>query len=601
MPIIRLHNDQGNRNVFYEFNSDDQPLGEGGMGRVFKGRRIDRNNGLVRDVAIKMMFDDLPDHVIERARREASIRIVNDNLVEMIDFVEVNERNAYGQVVATHYHVVSEYLDGVNLDEFLKGKTANHDGRPNPTAEQLYEEYQNDRPKFVGFVFKHILLGITALHYAGYIHRDIDPSNIMVTSDGKIKLIDFGIAREVASMGQQDHHLTNTGQFIGKPYYAAPELVLGDIAHQDFRTDIYALGIMLFQLTTGHLPFDGPMLEVNEKQLNEKLPLKEVNDKTVRKIIAKATEKKQEKRYLTAAEMLVDIDRWLMEKPVSSKDKKQPKPKRPIEEKQPKPKKEKQSKLGVGNKSKLFLGIAAGVALLVGVGVLLKQNMSDKPGQEKVHKEQIAATPPKSVFEAPPVKEVKTTNKAISLMMDRNTASEGLSMLNDLVKEGNYDATFLKSRIYFDPSGNSKDKLFYDEDWAKMRQNCGITTDNTEAHLLLLKAFNINDNDYVSLYQLGCDFMSGQRGCERNTKYAAWCFNKASSLLETSNSIEVEQYRQEIKSKLERLKSVKAERPNSIAVEMPVEGQDQKLNLELDLDKVSSSNKQDDNWKISNF
>lgn len=369
MPVIRLQNENGDRSVYYEFDPNTLPLGEGGMGRVFRGLQIDRRSHLTRDVVIKMMFDDLPDHVIERARREASIRIVNENILEMIDFVEVHERDAYGKVIATHYHVVSEFLDGVNLDELLLGKTANRNGVINQTAAWYYSEYQNNRAGFVGKVFRNILSGIMALHDAGYIHRDIDPSYIMITSDGKIKLIDFGIAREVNAVGLE-RHLTNTGQFIGKPYYAAPELVLGDLAHQDYRTDIYALGIMLFQLTTGHLPFDGAMHEVCDKQLHDKLPLSEVKDKGIRKIIAKATEKKQEKRYQTAAEMRVAIDRWMMGNPSLAVTAKKPiaekKPNTPIEI-QPKRERVKQETRINGRqkpkKGGWKIGIAASIAL----------------------------------------------------------------------------------------------------------------------------------------------------------------------------------------------------------------------------------------------
>ena len=144
MPVIRLQNENGDRSVYYEFDPNTLPLGEGGMGRVFRGLQIDRRSRLTRDVAIKMMFDDLPVHVIERARREASIRIINENILEMIDFVEVHERDAYGKVIATHYHVVSEFLDGVNLDELLLGKSANRNGVTNQTAAWYYEEYLNN-------------------------------------------------------------------------------------------------------------------------------------------------------------------------------------------------------------------------------------------------------------------------------------------------------------------------------------------------------------------------------------------------------------------------------------------------------------------------
>lgn len=308
MAIIRLQN-EFEKNIYYEYDSSSKPLGEGGMGRVFRGERIETNRqGVVlneRDVAIKCMFDGLPEHVIIRARREASIRIKSLNLVEMIDFVEVHK----GQSV--YYHVVSELLDGVNLDELLEGKVVNHDGTPNPVARKLYNQYQQNRKAFVGTVFRGLLSGISMLHDQGYIHRDIDPSNIMITSNGDVKLIDFGIAKKIDTLATTDKQLTTDGQFAGKVCYAAPELVLGDLKHQSYTTDIYALGITLFQLVTGHLPFEGTLNEVRKKQLNDKLPLKEISDQTLRTIIEKATEKDQRKRYQSAAEFRVAIDEWM--------------------------------------------------------------------------------------------------------------------------------------------------------------------------------------------------------------------------------------------------------------------------------------------------
>jgi hypothetical protein len=145
--------------------------------------------------------------------------------------------------------------------------------------------------------------------------------------------------------------------------------------------------------------------------------------------------------------------------------------------------------------------------------------------------------------------------------MNKTTAQEGLTMLDDLIKQGDYRATFLKSRLYFDPSGNSNDQKFYDADWNTMRQNCGLSTDNTEAHRLLMEAYGIKDNDYVALYQLGCDFMSGKRGCERNAGCARWCFDEAYQVLGVNNSELAEQYRKEIKNKLGRLNGVKPVKP----------------------------------------
>lgn len=308
MAIIRLQN-EFEKNIYYEYDSSSKPLGEGGMGRVFRGKRVETNSqGIVlreREVAIKCMYDGLPEHVILRARREASIRIKSLNLIEMIDFVEIHK----GQNV--YFHVVSELLDGINLDELLEGQVDNHDGSPNPFAKKLYNQYQQNRKAFVGTVFRGLLSGISVLHDQGYIHRDIDPSNIMITSNGDVKLIDFGIAKKINDLATTDKQLTSDGQFAGKVCYAAPELVLGDLKHENYTTDIYALGVTLFQLVTGHLPFEGSFAEVYKKQLNDKLPLKEVNDKALRTIIDKATDKNQTKRYQSASEFRVAIDEWM--------------------------------------------------------------------------------------------------------------------------------------------------------------------------------------------------------------------------------------------------------------------------------------------------
>ena len=160
-----------------------------------------------------------------------------------------------------------------------------------------------------------------------------------------------------------------------------------------------------------------------------------------------------------------------------------------------------------------------------------------------------------------PVKVVKTVVEAERLMMNRATAFEGLEMLNGLITEGNYEATFLKSRLLFDPSGNANDKKFYDSNWASMRTNSGLTANNIQAHELLMQAYRIDDADYVMLYQLGCDFMSGKRGCDRNASYARWCFDKAYEVLGVDNGEVAQQYRTEIKSKQVRLKNVKAVKP----------------------------------------
>jgi serine/threonine-protein kinase len=304
MSLIFIQGEEEkNRNIHYEVDPKLPSLGEGGMGQVLRGVMVNEKNGVRQDVAIKFLFEDLPVHAIERAKREASIQIHNENLVEMFGFIEVVDGNG-----TKRYHVVSELLQGVMLFDLLNGKTTDKYGNEIEFAQELFQQYQNDKFSFAVFIVKNILSGLMALHDKGYIHRDLDPSNIMITHDKKVKIIDFGIAKQLNSLNTQDQQLTSTGQFVGKAAYAAPELVLGDVRSQDKSTDIYAVGIMLYQFIVGSLPFEGTMAELIKKQINEKLPLKNVPYKAIRRIIEKATAKKQADRYQSASEMRVDLE-----------------------------------------------------------------------------------------------------------------------------------------------------------------------------------------------------------------------------------------------------------------------------------------------------
>jgi serine/threonine-protein kinase len=308
MSIIKLQGDlERQRGIFYQVDSSAQPIGVGGMGQVFKGICVNEKTGATRPVAIKFMYDDLPPQAVERARREASIQLRNDNLVEMLGFIEIDEQTPTGEV-RKHYHVVSELLNGVSLDDILEGKTKDRNGQDVPFAVKMLQDYKNDPEHFAKTVVVSVLSGLMALHDAGYIHRDIDPSNIMVTSEGHIKLIDFGIAKQMNTLTTSDKALTVAGKFMGKPEYAAPELALGDINHQNQTTDIYAMGILLYQCIVGHTPFEGARHEILEKQIKNKLPLGAIKNKALRDIIATACEKKQELRYQTSAQMRVALE-----------------------------------------------------------------------------------------------------------------------------------------------------------------------------------------------------------------------------------------------------------------------------------------------------
>lgn len=318
MNIIRLQGDLEKRSgIYYEYDVDSVPLGEGGMGRVFKGFKVVERTGERTPVAIKAIYDNIPERVIERARREANIQIDNDNLIRMHGFVETESVYDGGKRVKVHYHVIMELLIGVTLEDVMNGITSDHNGMQIPFAAELLSQYTQNRDVAVVRIMKAILSGLMALHDKGFIHRDIDPSNIMVTIDGKIKLIDFGICKQIISLESQDKSLTASGAFMGKVNYAAPELVLGDVRSQNYTTDIYALGILLFQLVVGRLPFSGTDQDILAANLRSKLPLKEVKRADMRKIIRKATEKVQSKRYATVAEMRVDMERLPVNSPSS--------------------------------------------------------------------------------------------------------------------------------------------------------------------------------------------------------------------------------------------------------------------------------------------
>ena len=307
MAIIKL---QGNAElasgIYYEVDTTSTPLGSGGMGTVFPALRVDRN-GIKQEAAVKFLYDDLPESVIQRARQEASIQIKNDNLVQMFGFIETRNLTQGGKQII-RYHVASELLHGVMLFDLLNGQVTDKFGKAIPYAQELVDKMNSNREEFAYTIIMNILSGVMALHDAGFAHRDIDPSNIMMTIDRKIKLIDFGI---VKNLSVKAPNLSMQGQFLGKPAYAAPEIVNGFINDQNKTTDIYSIGILFFELLTGHLPFDGTSQEVIEKQKSEAIPVSEFKNPDIIKVLQKATAKKQRERYQTAAEFRVDIEHLL--------------------------------------------------------------------------------------------------------------------------------------------------------------------------------------------------------------------------------------------------------------------------------------------------
>ena len=181
MNIIRLQgNIEKRTGIYYEYDVDSTPLGEGGMGRVFKGYRVVERTGERMPVAIKAIYENIPERVVERARREANIQLDNDNLIRMYGFVETVTQLEGDTKCKVHYHVIMELLIGVTLEDIMNGVTSDQNGMQIPFAAEIYSQYTQNRDAAVVRIMKSILSGLMALHDNGFIHRDIDPSNIML-------------------------------------------------------------------------------------------------------------------------------------------------------------------------------------------------------------------------------------------------------------------------------------------------------------------------------------------------------------------------------------------------------------------------------------
>lgn len=296
--------------IYYEFDKTRAPIGVGGMGIVYQGVMVHELSGMTRNVAIKEVQTDADSTqrqaLIDQAEREASIRLMNDNLVEMIDFVQIEEKRFNS--VKKKYYVISELLHGVSLDKLLAGDYTDFEGKTVLYAQEIGKRYALDREDTAGLIVRNILSGVMALHDKGFLHRDIDPSNIMITDEGKIKILDFGIAKKHNRLSQEEDGLQREGAFVGKVEYAAPELINGDVSAQDFSTDIYSIGVVFYKLITGKLPFEGNRFEIIKGHQHRKPDLSGIKSAKYKAIIAKAMQKNPGRRYRSAAEMRVALD-----------------------------------------------------------------------------------------------------------------------------------------------------------------------------------------------------------------------------------------------------------------------------------------------------
>lgn len=494
MLLKRIQGETGLRNgCYYEFDQHSQPVGQGGMGAVYKGYCVNTATGMRHVVAIKEMYTDLPPEVYERAECEASIQIRHDNLVEMYGFVTEMETDQFG-IQKPRYYVISEFLDGIVLSDLLNGQIKGLDGTENQYAKRLYSSYISDKEKTSVEIIRSILSGIMALHDKGYIHRDIDPTNIMVTVNGHIKLIDFGIAKYVRSLGSVDRSVTATGRFIGKAEYASPELVLGDVPNQGYVTDIYAIGILFYQLLVGKLPFVGSTYEVLQRQLKEKIPVKNIRNSAYAKIVKKATEKIRTDRYSTIAEFRVALDEAVNNGGKSG-----------------------------GGKWISVAAIAASVVLCITVATVVLLNINGKQGDDL------------AIDDTTDIVPVKPEIQIVDLEGEYNIALNKLNSSDKkLVKQG-----FSEMKKLADSSGyalaNCEVGITYFTNEKKLpiqtltRRKCLDLNSNVDKDLSIQYLVKANDSDCKridALYLLGYSYWSQGRFDE-----AATVLDKASDLL----------------------------------------------------------------------
>ena len=490
MNIIRLQgNSEKRTGIYYEYDVDSMPLGEGGMGRVFKGYRVVERTGERMPVAIKAIYENIPERVVERARREANIQLDNDNLIRMYGFVETVTQLEGDTKCKVHYHVIMELLIGVTLEDIMNGVTSDQNGMQIPFAAEIYSQYTQNRDAAVVRIMKSILSGLMALHDNGFIHRDIDPSNIMLTIDGKIKLIDFGICKQIVSLESLDKALTATGVFMGKVNYAAPELVLGDVRSQNYTTDIYALGVLLYQLCTGHLPFTGTDQDILSANLRKSLPMGDVRRSDFKKIIRKATEKVQSKRYASVAELRVDLER------ISTN-----------------------GANGGNGKLGIIVGVSVAVIFIIGAVLLLRNSNDDnidepivkQPTCEEIYQDAIVMVNQRdSVHLQIQGKEklrmlvedslyTPAKMKYYVLLLNSNTPTEVKKGFSELEKIAQTDTLNTVALFECGLTLSKSNKVF---NVPMIRQSfMGVDPNLVQANELLYRAINLDTLDYKSVY-----------------------------------------------------------------------------------------------------
>ena len=275
------------------------PIGEGGMGVVYRALQLQPE----REVALKLIQPGaLSERMLRRFELETEVlgRLKHPGIAQIFD-----AGTQQGPAGAQPFFAM-ELVDGLPLNEYIIKKKLDTKGRLDLMAK--------------------ICDAVEHAHQKGVIHRDLKPANILVSADGQPKILDFGVARATESDLQSVTMQTDIGQLVGTIPYMSPEQVLGDPAQLDTRSDVYGLGVVLYELLSGQLPYQLPEHMIHEavRVIREVDPtrLSSLNTRLggdVEIITGKALEKDKDRRYQSASGLASDIRHYLADEPITAR------------------------------------------------------------------------------------------------------------------------------------------------------------------------------------------------------------------------------------------------------------------------------------------